>query len=106
MSESATLDLSSNVVRGSGSGLLEDQSRLIAADCKPNSSFNCNRLDDNSRTFLIVRISILKDKLVRIKAFMLVKLQKDWMKAIRLISDTSAWRIRNHTHLHEKTVSE
>lgn len=51
MSESATLDLSSNVVRGSGSGLLEDQSRLIAADCKPNSSFNCNRLDDNSRTF-------------------------------------------------------
>lgn len=52
MSESATLDLSSNVVRGSVSGLLEDQSRLIAADCKPNSSFNCNRLDDNSRTFL------------------------------------------------------
>jgi hypothetical protein len=49
MSENAALDLSRNVVSGNGS--IEDQSRLIATDFKPDSDFSCNRLDDNSRVF-------------------------------------------------------
>ncbi|WP_201550484.1 hypothetical protein [Psychrobacter fjordensis] len=49
MSESAALDLSGNVISGNGS--IEDQSRLIAIDFKPDNGFSFNRLDDNSRVF-------------------------------------------------------
>ena len=49
MSDNTALDLSGNVVNGHGS--IEDQSRLIALDFKPNNSFSCYRLDDDSRAF-------------------------------------------------------
>lgn len=49
MSGNAALDLSGNVLSGNGS--IEDQSRLIAIDFKPDSGFSCNRLDNSSRVF-------------------------------------------------------
>ena len=49
MSQNTVLELSGDVVSGIAS--IEDQSRLIALDFKPDRSFCCQRVDKDSRVF-------------------------------------------------------